>query len=181
VSEALFARHPADDEGLLSARRAAIVSAVGLARLAARIDLGAYLLLGEGEAQLGGRRRPSLLASAFEAVVGAIYLDLGYDAVRAWLCDLAEPEISADHPVSTLKSPKSRLQELTQHAGGIRPEYRVLEVAGPDHLRTFRVAVVLDGRQLAVGTGPSLRIAETAAAGQAIETLARETTGEPPT
>jgi ribonuclease-3 len=179
VSEALFVRHPRDDEGLLSARRAAIVSSVGLARLGARIDLGADLLLGEGEAQLGGRRRPSLLASAFEAVVGAIYLDLGYEAVRAWLCELAAPEISADHPVSTLKSPKSRLQELTQHTAGIRPEYRVLDVAGPDHLRTFRVAVVLDGRELAVGSGPSLRIAETSAAGQAIETLSNEAVAEP--
>src|SRR6187549_801182 len=75
ISEALYARHPDDDEGYLSARRAAIVSSAGLARLAGRIDLGSYLLLGEGEAQR--RRRPLLLASAFEAVAGALYLDLG--------------------------------------------------------------------------------------------------------
>ena len=79
VSEALYRRHPADDEGVLSARRAAIVSTPGLARLAARIELGSFLMLGEGEAQRGGRVRPSLLASAFEALVGAIYLDLGWD------------------------------------------------------------------------------------------------------
>jgi ribonuclease III len=76
--------------------------------------------------------------------------------------------------VSTLKSPKSRLQELTQHADGVRPEYRVLEVTGPDHLRTFRVAVVLEGREVGVGTGPSRRVAETSAAARAIETLTSE-------
>ena len=101
VSEALYRRHPLDDEGVLSARRAAIVSTPGLARLAARLDLGSYLLLGEGEAQRGGRVRPSLLASAFEALVGAIYLDLGWDAARDWIHaarrgrDLGRPR--ADH------------------------------------------------------------------------------------
>src|SRR3954466_9807857 len=79
ISEALFTRHPFDDEGLLSARRAAIVSTPGLARLASRLELGDALLLGEGEALRGGRRRPSLLASAFEAVVGSLYVQLGFE------------------------------------------------------------------------------------------------------
>src|ERR1035437_7631910 len=73
--DALYRRHPDDDEGVLSARRASIVSTAGLARLANRLELGEYLLLGEGESQRGGRRRPALLASAFEALVGALYLD----------------------------------------------------------------------------------------------------------
>ena len=81
ISEALYARHPYDDEGALSARRAAIVSTVGLARLAGRIDLGQAVLLGQGESQRSGRRRPSLLASSFEALVGALYLDLGFERV----------------------------------------------------------------------------------------------------
>src|SRR4026208_2063269 len=89
ISEALYARHPDDDEGYLSARRAAIVSTTGLARLAGRIELGEALLLGEGEAQRSGRRRPSLLASTFEAVAGALYLDLGFETVREWLIGLA--------------------------------------------------------------------------------------------
>ncbi|HEY6057766.1 MAG TPA: ribonuclease III, partial [Candidatus Limnocylindrales bacterium] len=118
VSQALFERHPDDDEGSLSARRAAIVSTAGLARLAARIDLGEWLLLGEGEAQRGGRRRPSLLASAFEALVGAIYLDLGHAAVCDWLLALAAIDIEADQPIGALKSPKSRLQEYTQRRTG---------------------------------------------------------------
>src|SRR6185437_711381 len=106
ISEALYVRHPTDDEGYLSARRAAIVSTTGLARLAGRIDLGAYLLLGEGEAQRSGRRRPSLLASTFEAVAGALYLDLGWDTARTWLTTLAEPELANDSPSLLLKSPK---------------------------------------------------------------------------
>jgi ribonuclease-3 len=180
VTEALFSRHPADDEGVLSARRAAVVSSAGLARLAGRIDLGDYLLLGEGEAQISGRRRPALLAAAFEAVVGAIFLGHGWEVTRGWLVDLAGPEISADLPEASLKSPKSRLQEIAQRTYGVRPEYRLLDATGPDHRRTFRISVVLDERTLGVGEGESRRIAETAAAAAAIETLERETVQDAP-
>jgi ribonuclease III len=173
ISQAVYVRYPDDDEGLLSARRAAIVSTTGLARLAHRIDLGPHLLLGEGEAQRGGRRRPSLLASAFEAVCAAAYLDLGYGPTRDWLVALAAPELEADSAPLALKSPKSRLQEYTQRRTGSRPSYRVLEATGPDHEKTFRVEVVVDGRVLGVGEGPSRRVAETGAAAEAIERLRR--------
>jgi len=174
VSEALYRRHPNDDEGVLSARRAAIVSTPGLARLAARLDLGAYLFLGEGEAQRGGRVRPSLLASAFEALVGALYLDLGWDAAREWIVGWAADEIAADSALTTLKSPKSRLQEHTQRTSGDRPLYHLLEAVGPDHEKQFRIEVVVDGRVLGVGEGPSRRIAETSAAAEALEVLRHE-------
>jgi ribonuclease-3 len=171
ISEALYTRHPDDDEGYLSARRAAIVSTAGLARLAARLDLGQSLSLGEGEAQRSGRRRPSLLASSFEAVAGALYLDLGFDVVRDWLIQLADPELSAEAAIGTLKSPKSRLQEFTQRRSGGRPSYRLLDATGPDHERSFRVEVWVDDELLGVGEGPSRRIAETAAAAQALDRL----------
>jgi ribonuclease III len=174
VSEALFRRHPTDDEGVLSARRAAIVSTPGLARLATRIGLGDYLLLGEGEAQRGGRVRPSLLASAFEALVGAIYLDLGWEAARDWIHRCAADELAADLAITTLKSPKSRLQEHTQRISGERPVYRILEAVGPDHEKRFRIEVIVDGRVLGVGEGPSRRIAETSAAAEALEVLRQE-------
>ncbi len=174
VSEALYRRHPADDEGVLSARRAFIVSTLGLARLAVRLDLGSYLFLGEGEAQRGGRVRPSLLASAFEALVGAIYLDLGWDVVRDWIQAWAAEELAADSPLTTLKSPKSRLQEHTQRTTGERPLYRIVEAVGPDHEKQFRIEVVLDGRVFGVGEGPSRRIAETLAAAEALEVLRME-------
>ncbi len=171
ISEALYARHPDDDEGVLSTRRAAIVSTAGLARLATRIQLGDALLLGEGESQRSGRRRPSLLASSFEALVGALYLDLGFDPVRAWLLALAEPELTADSPIGALKSPKSRLQEYTQRRTGGRPEYRLREETGPDHEKLFTVEVWVDGEPIGVGQGLSRRVAETAAAAEAMEHL----------
>ena len=174
VSEDLYRRHPTDDEGVLSARRAAIVSAAGLSRLAIRIDLGTFLLLGEGEAQRGGRVRSSLLAAAFEALVGAIYVDLGWEIVRDWILALAAEELSADEALTTLKSPKSRLQEHTQRTTGERPSYRLLEAVGPDHEKQFRIEVVVGGRTLGVGEGPSRRIAETIAAAEALEVIRRE-------
>jgi len=171
ISQALYARHPDEDEGYLSARRAAIVSTTGLARLAGRLDLGEALLLGEGEAQRSGRRRPSLLASTFEAVAGALYLDLGFEQVRDWLIGLAEPELAAESPIGTLKSPKSRLQEHTQRHSGERPSYRLVHATGPDHEKSFRIEVWVDGECLGVGEGPSRRTAETMAAAQAMEAL----------
>lgn len=174
ISEALFAAYPNDDEGLLSTRRASIVSTTGLSRLATRIDLGSIILLGEGEALRGGRRRPSLLASTFEALAGAIYLDLGWDRARTWLMELAAPELANDSPSLLLKSPKSRLQEYTQRRTGARPDYRIVDATGPDHEKLFRIEVWIDGRMLGAGEGPSRRTAETAAAVQALEAIRAE-------
>ncbi len=171
ISDALYRRHPGDDEGVLSARRASIVSTAGLARLAGRLELGEYLLLGEGEAQRGGRLRPALLASAFEAVVGALYLDLGFAAAAQFVVSVAEPELSSDRSIGSLKSPKSRLQEYTQRLSGERPQYRLLDALGPDHDKLFRVEVFVGGEPIGLGEGRSRRLAETAAAAQAIEML----------
>ena len=179
ISQALYERHPDDDEGDLSARRAAIVSAPGLARLATRIDLGDVLLLGEGESQRDGRRRPTLLASSFEALAGALYLDVGFEPVRAWLVELASPELDAEATVGALKSPKSRLQEHTQRTIGERPIYRLVDASGPDHERSFRIEVTVEGTVLGAGEGPSRRIAETAAAAQAMDNLRSLETPEP--
>jgi ribonuclease-3 len=172
ISQALFERHPEDDEGLLSARRAAIVSATGLARLARRIDLGAHLALGEGESHRSGDRQPSILASGFEALAGALLLDLGWEATRAWIVAIAAPEIDASLSPIALKSPKSRLQEQTQRTRGARPAYRLLEAVGPDHDKVFRVEVSVGDEILGMGVGPSRRIAETAAAAEAVQVLA---------
>jgi ribonuclease-3 len=177
ISDALYRRRPDDDEGVLSARRASIVSTTGLARLAGRLSLGEYLFLGEGESQRGGRRRPALLASAFEAVVGAVYLDLGYEAVSGFVVALAAPELTSDRSLGSLKSPKSRLQEFTQRLSGERPQYHLVDAVGPDHNKVFRVEVAVSGRVIGVGEGHSRRLAETAAAARAIETL-RETPGD---
>ena len=168
ISEALFRRYPSDDEGSLSARRAAIVSTAGLARLADRIDLGEFVLLGEGERQQRGRMRPSLLAGAFEAVAGALFLDLGWEAARDWLIELATPELDRGDSISSLKSPKSRLQEHTQRLTGLRPTYRLVDATGPDHDKRFRVEVMVADQVLGTGEGASRRVAETEAAAEAL-------------
>ena len=101
-----------------------------------------------------------------------MYLDLGFERTREWIVALAGPELSDEAPASTLKSPKSRLQEHTQRTSGERPQYRVLEATGPDHEKTFRIEVVVGGRVLGSGTGLSRRVAETAAAAEALEMIA---------
>ncbi len=171
ISQELFKRHPDDDEGLLSSRRAAIVSTTGLARIATRLAIGDDLSLGEGESLRGGRVRPSLLASALEAIAGAVVLEAGWDAAAAWIAAIAAPELRAAPTASSLKSPKSRLQELTQRTTGGRPEYRILEALGPDHEKVFRIEVLVDDRPLGAGVGPSRRVAETFAAAEALERL----------
>src|ERR1035437_8297430 len=174
ISNALYRRHPDDDEGVLSARRASIVSTTGLARLAGRLGLGEYLLLGEGESQRGGRRRPALLASAVEALVGALYVDLGFEAAAAFVVDVATRELTSERPLNSLKSPKSRLQEFTQRLSGDRPQYRLGQAVGPDTDKVFRVEVAVEGRVIGTGEGHSRRLAESAAAAGAIDALRQE-------
>ncbi len=172
VSQAIYRHHPDDDEGLLSARRASIVSTTGLAAIAARLGLGEMLRLGEGESRRGGRVRPSVLASGLESLAGAVFLDGGWEAASGWITALADPELQSNRPPASLKSPKSRLQEYTQREGGARPEYRLLNADGPDHDRTFHVAVFVGGTELGRGTGASRRTAETQAAIEALRTIA---------
>jgi len=115
---------------------------------------------------------PSILASAFEALAGALLLDVGWEETRDWLIRTAAQEIDAAVPPAFLKSPKSRLQEETQRTTGSRPAYRVLEAIGPDHEKVFRVEVSVAGEVLGMGVGRSRRVAETAAAAEAVEVLA---------
>ena len=190
VSEALYGRHPDEDEGALTARRAALVSTRALARVAARLGLDQLVVLGQGAERTGERRRASVLAATFEAVVGAIYLDQGFATVRDWLTELLAEELDARTPVASLKSPKSRLQELSYLRWGAPPTYRLVSVAGPDHAKRYVVDVVVGERVLGRGEGGNRRDAETEAAAQAIEVLeagregarvAREAVGGPGT
>jgi ribonuclease-3 len=172
ITSTLLERFPVEDEGALSARRAWIVSTAGLGRLAERIHLADSLRLGHGEARGDGRIRP--LPSAFEAIAGAIFLDLGWDAARNWIIDVARPEIEADLGSAALKSAKSRLQELTQRSGRGRPVYEIVEASGLPHARTFTVHATVDGVVLGHGRGSSRRAAETEAAAAAVLVLEAE-------
>ena len=168
VSRLLYDRYPDQDEGLLTARRAALVNRDALAGMALDIGLDRYLLLGRGEAEAGGASRPSLLAGLFEAVAGAVYLAEGLPATRRWLLHLFTEELDGPERAA-LKSAKSRLQEWSQRVHRVKPRYELLETIGPPHEQTFTVAVMVDGRQLALGTGSSRQRAEEAAAELALE------------
>ncbi len=172
IGERLMRQLPDFDEGELSRLRAALVSADSLARLAADLGLGERILLGKGEEKTGGRAKTSILAACYEAIVGAIFLDGGYDAAcRAVAChfggDLrARAQRYTDY--------KSALQELTQARYGAAPEYRTVDVSGPDHDRRYRIEVVIDGVVCGVAEGASRKKAEQRAARKAIEAIAVE-------
>ncbi|HET7686037.1 MAG TPA: ribonuclease III [Candidatus Limnocylindria bacterium] len=169
VSHLLYDRYPDEDEGFLTARRAALVNRDALAGLSIQLGLDRYLLLGRGEAEAGGATRPSLLAATFEALAGAVFLAEGLEPTRAWLQALFGERLDLrgddDDPP---KSAKSRLQEWSQRHRHARPHYQLLGTVGPPHDQLFTVAAVLDGEQLAVGEGSSRQRAEEHAAAAAL-------------
>jgi ribonuclease-3 len=169
VSELLMETDERADEGALSKGRAEAVNTRALAEKARRLRLDEAVQLGRGEARSGGRRKPSILANVFEAVVAAIYLDGGHEAARLFVrrvfADLATGEVRA------LQDPKTRLQERLQAGGLGLPRYETTATRGPDHAREFDVRVLLGERLLGLGTGPSKRQAEQAAARNALEKL----------
>jgi ribonuclease-3 len=164
MSEALFKRHRDEPEGILTTRRAAIVSTRGLARIARRLGIGDALVLGQGAENSGERARSSVLAGLFESIVAAIYLDQGLDAARNFILGAAAPELDATISADALKAPKSRLQEHAFSATGRAPAYRIVSSDGPDHDRHFVVEVAIDGVVVGSGEGRSRREAETRAA-----------------
>jgi ribonuclease III len=174
VSEALWQRFPDEDEGSLTTRRAAIVSARGLARIAQRLELGSYLVLGQGATSSGERRRGSVLAGVFEAVTGAVYLELGLERTREWLLEVAAPELSAGGPVARLKPAKSALQEWSYARYGRAPHYRIVSEDGPEHARRYVIDVVVGGERVGRGEGPNRREAESGAAEEALRALGVE-------
>lgn len=178
VSRLLYERYPDEDEGFLTARRAALVNRDALAAMALSIGLDRYLLLGRGEAEAGGATRPSVLAAYLEALAGALSLSDGAERTDAVLTALFEPALDALAEIEgPPKSAKSRLQEWTQRHRGIKPVYELVETTGPPHEQEFRVAVKLDGEALAEGAGSSRQRAEEQAAEAALTGLTPRTSG----
>jgi len=172
VAELLFTRFPEADEGDLSRLRASLVSADPLAGLAHQMGLGEELKLGSGELKTGGFRRQSILADAFEATIGAVYLDGGFDVARTLVHRLWMPLVEALPQASALKDPKTRLQEWLQSRGHGLPAYVVEHVEGEPHAQHFTVRC--DVAALAVSThgeGSSRRKAEQEAAQRILETI----------
>ena len=170
VGDLLMKRHPELKEGDLSRMRANLVNESQLAEIARNFDLGSYLQLGKGEIQTHGKEKTSILAGAFEAVIGAVYLDGGFEAayqlIDSHFTSLPEtmttPAVKIDH--------KSRIQELAQMSYGEIPAYTIVDESGPDHDKTFRVRMNLSNVQ-AEGVGKSKKAAEQDAARKGLEML----------
>ncbi|WP_042160399.1 ribonuclease III [Paenibacillus gorillae] len=174
VSEYLFSAYPQRPEGELTRMRASVVCEPSLAQFAERLDLGAHVMLGRGEEQLGGRQRPALLADLFEAFVGAIYLDAGIDRTRVFLQAHMFPFIESNDYGLLVKDFKSKLQERAQHNGLGPVEYRITEERGPAHDREFVVEVFLGETPYGSGAGRTKKEAEQRAASQAWQSLSVE-------
>jgi ribonuclease-3 len=168
VSEALFEQFPREAEGLLTKLRTRAVQTGTMARLARELELGKHLILGRGEDSSGGRDRDKILADALEAIIGAVHQDAGYEKSRPLVLRLWAAELAALLAAPVEQNPKGQLQELLQNHGGETPAYRIVATEGPSHARTFEVAVVWAGRELAHGSGRSKQEAEISAAQKAL-------------
>ena len=176
IADRLFRDFPDYDEGRKSKARAQLVSAATLAALGDELRLGDHLLLGRGEEKTGGRRKRSLLADAFEAVVGAIHLDGGYAAAAAFVERTFRPLLDGIRKdglaPSATRDHKSELQEWLQARARPLPAYRLAGVTGPDHRKVFAVEVLVGGRLAGTGSGQTRKEAEREAARQALAALA---------
>lgn len=171
ITRYLYLSRPNDAEGELTNLRAFIVKTNSLAKAAKNLGLGKYLRFSKGEEMGGGRDNPQLLANTYEAMLGAIYLDQGIDAVKKviaqTLLSLFESELRLGPP----KDAKSSLQEIVQEKFKQSPRYKILQTSGPDHARQFIVAVYIRDKQYGKGSGSSKQIAEEHAAAEALHQL----------
>jgi ribonuclease III len=170
MSDLLMRHFPDHPEGELSKKRAALVNEAGLARVAEELALGQWIFLGRGEEQAGGRQKRSILADALEALVGAVYRDGGFEsaylvAERLFASELAQASSAADRDF------KSRLQEISQARLHLAPTYTVVAQEGPDHDKTFEVAIFLGGKEYGRALGKSKKEAQQNAAARAIDAL----------
>jgi ribonuclease-3 len=171
VAQQLYLEYPDVDEGKLTELRAHLVRRDTLARAASRLELGEFLELGRGEDAAGGRKRPTNMARAYEALVGAIFLDGGLAKVRGFVKRSLAPELEALRKSGMPYDPKSKLQEMVQSKWQTTPSYKLLRTDGPDHARRFTVQVMVGGKSLGTGEGRSKQMAEKQAAQQALETI----------
>lgn len=171
VTSELYHRFPGLGEGALTQARAQLVNRTSLAAQARRLHLGRHVILSRGEESSGGRGRSSTLADAFEAIIGAVYVDAGFETARRILLGLIQDGGTEMVELPNLDNPKGNLQEFLQATSPEAPRYELLETEGPDHDRTFRCAVLHGGVQLARGVGRSKKAAESHAALLALQKL----------
>ena len=171
VGEFLFHKFPNSDEGHLSKIRASLVNESGFALLAQQIKLGDYIYLSAAEENNNGRKKSSLLSNAFEALIGAIYLEGGLEITREIAIKLLQETHQKIDLQSLSKDYKTALQELTQATHGVTPTYTLLRSFGPDHKKEFEIAIILDGETIATAQGKSKKEAQQKAAHIALKKL----------
>lgn len=174
VSHLLMQLFESAREGDLSKFRASVVNEKVLSQVAGDLGVGEVLLLGKGEEMGGGRTKPSILADALEALLGAIYLDAGFDRTMGIIQSLFHPLIANLDSLQSMEDYKSLLQEYTQNAYKVRPEYVVIHESGPSHDKVFRVAIYLQGKLLAEAEGKNKKEAEQKAAREAFHCMTLE-------
>jgi ribonuclease-3 len=167
----LYQRYDEHDEGPLTKARAQLVNRRTLAALAKDIDLGPNLLMSRGEELSGGRERPSALADAFEAIVGAVFIDAGYDRAKEFVLKCFSSHFGELQILPNLENPKGELQEYLQIQSNQPPHYELLNVSGPDHDRSFECAVLHSEKELGRGSGKSKKEAEFNAATEALTNI----------
>jgi len=168
VSHYLYTHKSEEPEGILTANRSAIVRTESLAIIAKQLNLGDHLIMSKGEEATGGRENRSLLANTLEAVIGAIYLDSNFQTATQFITLHLLSQIDKILQITPIKDNKSHLQELVQKKGYPSPAYQQISATGPDHNKIFIVAVNVNGRQLATGSGRNKQEAEQEAAQKAI-------------
>ena len=169
VTDFLYKKFPQKNEGELTALRSALVKAETLAEAAEVVGMNAYLLLSKGESKDIGRARLYILANTFESVVGAIYLDQGYNVVDEFIADQLFSKIEGIIENKTFIDSKSRFQEMAQEKTGVTPSYKLVKEVGPDHNKIFTVAVIIGDEEITQGEGKSKQEAEQKAAQMALE------------
>lgn len=182
VTEFLYRNYP-NPEGELTNWRSALVKGEMLAKIAGGLGFAEYLLLSFGESRSGGKSKNLLLANAFEALLGAMYLDQGYDTCQKFIHQTVTCHLEEILEQGLFIDPKSRLQEMTQERWGVTPTYVSISEEGPDHAKTFTVAAQIHERILAQGSGTSKQAAQVAAAQESLKVLlseAESTTEETP-
>ena len=174
VGEYLYHLFPKAEEGMLSKLRAALVNEESFTKLAKRLNLGKFLYLSPAEENNNGREKPSILSSAFEAVMGAIYLESGFEKAKDVALKLIKDAYPVITPEELLKDYKTTLQEITQAHFGVVPEYRLLGSSGPDHKKEFEIGVFIHDKEYARAKGKSKKNAQQEGARLTIEMLKKE-------
>lgn len=169
VTEFLYTKYPESPEGDLTAYRAALVNTISISEAAISLGMNDFLLLSRGEARDTGRARSIILANAFEAVIGALYLDAGYTTARDFIAAQLFHKTEDVVAKKLWQDAKSRFQQVAQEKFGITPSYRVADQSGPDHDRKFVVGAYIGEEKIAMGEGKSKQEAEQDAAQKAIE------------